>query len=816
MNENTPHILPAPPHVRLGWKLPIRIPATIAQERMDRRIEQWADMADEITTLGGADPEKGIVAPAFVLKGSQSLGKTVSILRTIRRIRRKHPQARGLYLTQTIELGDEIGKKLEASGMSDVFVYRGRAQANPGTGEQMCAKADIAATVAALGFSVANTLCRKKLDNGEVKECPFAATCAYLAQSEKAKLPGLIIAAQTYLSIPVEVFKDVDYVIIDESFWQSMTATRRVDLGRFLTHRGIGKGFKGDRQKIEEANYEIGNAVEDMRAIVAICDKAGRQPTIADFRARGFSPEYCRYLVELERSRVSNEIGIEPDQHTEAQAAILKDADAQEALGYIRVWKSVGTELATSRNGQFNSFQIVYGDRHPKTGELQNIILCHYRRKTRFPNVPTIIIDANADAHIIRKFYPQASFFRIEAEWSQHVQLDQSYDWEGSMQALKDESNRDKVWNMGAFMTKRHARLIAEGNAAGEDRRPLIMSTKSTIDAFREDGGTEQAGFRSEHAGNTRGKDGYKASVAGGVIGRIQPGTGALEALARCLFADSEEELGFVAPDTEGRNPLPRCKWELVAKNGERQPVEISFHPHWFVHRVLLQIREAEVMQCLTRFRPIWRGPEVPCEMFAITNVPLSIIPDRLWKRGQMLPDRFDMAWMAGFVPEIAQDMADSYPEAFASKGAVRTAASRREERAFAVLDGSHGEAMGGRYNRLYSSNKDNVTGVRVSYERSSKDGRGGSAWVEFVDGETREDIIAKVRTFLPDAHDFSFVMPKSADRAPIEAANDNIPTFIRRVSRAAILMGQLIGPELPWWKLVPNTNGRIMERRAA
>jgi hypothetical protein len=804
---------PAPAHVRLGWKQPVRVAPEIAQARMLKRVVQWEALTDDHIKF--SDGESESIAPVVVLKSGQSLGKTVTVLNAVA----KRPGQRGFYAAQTTDLAREIAEKAGKKGVA-VELYRGRSQVCPGTGSPMCAKHEIAATVAALGMPVATTLCRKKLESGEIVECPFAASCEYLAQAERVKTASLIVAAHQYLSLPMDALKDVDYVIVDESFWQSMTATRRVDLGRFLTHRAVGKRFKGNRQKIEEAEFELGEAVETVKAILKECRRENRQMRLSDFRARGWTAEFCEYLKGLEYSRVSDDIGLDPSQTTAEQASILKDAEAQEALAFARVWRSIGIELATKRNGKFNSVRIVMGHKNPKTGELQNVILCHYRRKSQFADKPTLILDANADSWILKKFYPSLSMFRTEAAWSAAMTFRQTFDTEMSTTTLKENAARqDETFNMGLFMAKRHKAQIAAA-PKGEDRRPLIIAPKAIMDVFREqtDMDAEDAPFRIEHYNNTRGKDGFKHSVAVGVVGRVQPSTEALEDLARCLSADSDDELQFIEPDAEGRNPLPRCQHYIEAKDGSREEIAVSYHPDPFIHRILLQIREAEIMQSLTRARPVWRDPANPCEMFAVTNVPLPVVPDSIHRRSEMMPDRFDMMWLAGFLPEQSQDIAAAFPDLFGSAGVVRTAACRRGRRAFPIVDGSAG--MGGVTKSYIESYKQNVTGaIRVSFDRpTSAGGRGGSAWMELEDGDTRETVIARVRQFLPDAEDFSFAMPEPID-AP-EAANDNAPGqkrhFVRFISRATLLLAQNSAYEAPWWTLKPRGPDIFSERRAA
>ncbi|MGO7674877.1 hypothetical protein ACC685_33480 [Rhizobium ruizarguesonis] len=754
-----------PRHVRLSYKLKTRLKNTIAQTRMNLRTVQWQQSAEQFASLTNSQKE-ATLAPVTVIGGSQGLGKTAGIIRAIRQMLKTNPNWRILFLAPTTSLGTEVETAARAAGITANLI-RGRGQPNPDGNGTMCQRADLAQTVAALGMPVKSTLCRRESEDGTVSECPFYKTCAYNAQMETAQQGGLIIAAHQYLSIPLDILKTVDFVIVDESYWQTLTRQSRIDLGRFLTARSIGKGFRGNREKSEEANFELGQAIETVRFLIDRAQQERRQITLQDFREQGWTAEHCKYLAGLEYSRFA-EIEIEPDMEGAEVASILKDAEAQEALGFARVWKCLGSELATNRNGPFTGFRIRYGVPHIKTRELQNIIHLHWMRDTRFKNVPTLILDANADRNITRRTYPNASIFRIEAAW-QNTKLIQAHDWTGTMSALKLQTNRDDAFNLAVKVAIQSGDLIEAAPTAKERkaRRPVLISTKAVIDSFREDGSLARAPFDADHFGNIRGKDGMKETAALVIVGRPEPSADDLESLARCIYAATDHEFeDFLQEDEKGNKPLPKWQHLMKAKDGNSQLVEVSGHPNPLVHGVLLQIREAELMQTAARVRPIWRSAEIPCLIVALTNIPLAVMPDEIWKKSQIVPDMAEKMIMHGAEFETAQDAADAFPDLGKSAGNVRTFYSRREARALPLDEARF--AVARKALQTPNNNKQgNVTPlVRLTYRRTLKRGsRAGAVWFRLRSGDTAEKLKARLRAYLPDAYDIDARIPETTSQ---------------------------------------------------
>lgn len=782
-----------------------RLPRTEATTRLHKAVLSFSLAASNFlaTDREGQPPVKVIKAEAGLGKSTATLAEIQKrFLAEIKKELRGNPALRILYMVPSLDLADELAAKALADYGIEARVMRGRSQRQPNSTATMCAKSEIAETLASLNVSVSTSLCRKEDDQGNISECPHYATCPYIAQMQAAKQGGLIIASHQYLSVKMEALKDVDWLIIDESFWQVLTAQRLVDLGRFTTYRGVGEGFRGRKgeshQEFEQrqacASEQMIDGIARFTNVIENAAKADRQPTLADFAAEGFTPEECDNLATLEYSRI-NKPEITPSMSEEAQRDVLQKAHIQEAFGFVRVWKILAAELATSRQGEAHGLVMEYGVLNPKSGELGNFIHAFWSRDPRFKEIPTLIIDADADAEIVGRFYPTAETVEIAAEW-RNVEIVQVSDKTGSAQSLKGERRRDEAYNTALDMADRLAHVI--GN--DPTRRPLLVSQKAVIEAYKEAGDLAHAPFDTAWFGNTRGKDQWKNTAGLVVAGRIEPSPQALEQMARSIWFASEEPLAFLEPDQEGRLMLPKCQHSTTAKNGQTATVAVSYHPDRRADRVLRQVREAELMQAIARVRPIHRGADNPCQIVILTNVPLPIQPDRLATWAEIVPDRFDLMRLAGFIPEKSNDAADMFPTLWTAPTAVRMAASRRAERAFPAF-------AGGCNSSHISINMEGVTPssswVRVSYERPAKVGsRGGATWVRLEAGDTLQAVSERVRAVLPDASDFDAIIPETAPQGQPEAAERRQTrddrTGFRIVSRTTITRAQINADALP------------------
>ncbi|TBE73856.1 hypothetical protein ELG97_37135 [Rhizobium leguminosarum] len=807
----------------LPHELPARLPKEEAAHVLREQLIAFRDQFLEWVRGGKEGPR-----PQLCIKGEQSLGKTALTIEMVEEIfgalLDEFPELKIVMLVPFLHLGAEVEKKA-LKRMDNVHFVRGRSQPQPGyegieNPPLMCAKADIAEQLAAMSIPVSTTLCRKKLENGEIQECPFAATCAYLAQQEKAKHGGLIIASHQYLGLHFEILKDADLLIVDESFHQVLTSSRDVDLMRFLTLRGPGEGHKQRKgegfmsyeQRRDEDDFDLKDHIHRFRKIVFNAEIEKRQPLVGEFREAGFTAEACRYLAGLEYSRIVDP-DINPAMAVEVQRDRLKRAEIQEAFAFARIWNLLAKELSEGLDEYAPvSFQITYS-------ALGNKIACDWSRDPIISEAATLILDGSADRAITSRFFPEIGFERINAEWN-NFELVQARNKGGSANSMQGRKRRDEVYNAALDMIDRLADRIEKVTydhegllISKEQKRPLIIGNKNLADELRADPYLS-AHAAIDHLGNIRGVDLYKHCVGAIFVGRLEPNVEAAERIARGIFGPSKEPYNFIKPGPDGQKAFPRRKQWLTAKNGDRVIVDVSYHPDWRVDAVLRQIREEELMQAIARVRPVHRPADNPVQIIVLTNIPLPIQPTRIFNWSQIVPDRIDLERLGGWQPESAYSRVDSYPEYWSSRTAVWSMVSRREERAFPAFEGRAATLQNPLYNQMEVARR----WVRVSYDRpGNMEEEAGSGWMRVREGDTAETIAQRVKHFIKDADNIDVAMletPAAAnDNRTPAALHPSIPGA-RTITRAALALAQSVSPETKWWYYLPRYKNNFEAHR--
>lgn len=730
--------------------------------------------------------------PRLAVAGEAGLGKTDAVLRALARPEWK--ARRVLYLVPSIDLGDELAARAREMGI-DARVIRGRSQPVPGrpagSDERMCAKHEIAEGVATLGFNVTETLCSGPGVDGKRVECPFKDACPYFRQlSESRKGPGLLIGAHQYLPLKMELLKegDLDLVVIDESFWQSLVRDARVVIDRFRTWRGVGaKGYgpkKDEARKAADARRQ-----EDEADFTFICDKTvavldraiaeRREPTLAEFRAAGITSGDCGFAAGIEYSHLGRP-ELFPDMAEADQREALARAANREAFAFARFWKLLGGELATARDGELHSLETKIGALNMRSGDLENVYALHYTAEPRFQGVPLLMIDADADDVILSRFYPGVRVERIAAEW-QNVRIVQCSDRTGSKSAFANPANRERAWNVALDQADRLAETVARDST----RRPLVIAQKSVREAWEADPATTARPFNVAHFGALRGRDGWKNTAGAVIVGRIEPSPAEIERLARSVFYRDETPLAFLLPDATGRVQLPKRPVALRSRAGQSETVAVSYHPDDRADRLLRQVREAELSQALARVRPVHRGADNPCEIIVLTNIPLAIEPDALAGWDDLVPDRFDVMRLRGFLPDVSSDCAVAHPDLWDSATAVRMAASRARR---AVPGETVTDLI---VDALYEPRYTSMVRARYSLEGSR---RARGAWVRVEPGETVEAVERRLQELLPGLYGLCLEGRPPCPVATPEAAEE----AVRAVERMAESLAE--SGEWTWW----------------
>lgn len=707
------------------------------------------------------EERKGKLPPRLAIAGEAGLGKTEAVLAGC--AKPEWQARRILYLVPSVELGEELAVRARAKGIR-ATVIRGRSQEDPASpGQKMCRKSDIADGVAALGYNVTETLCAGKDAEGEKVECPFRTTCPYVQQQAAAKKsPGLYIAAHAYLSLGLDALKEesLDLLIVDESFWPTLTRDGRVPIDRFLTSRTPGekvaRARKGERQvqadeRTQELWAEHYMAVRAAETAIRNAIRDDRQPTLADFRAYGLSEGLCTAAMELEYSRLGRP-EIDAGMDEKAQRDALAQAVQREAFGFARVWNVLKRELATERQGEPHGLIVEMGHLNRRSGELENVLHLAWSVEPKFQTLPLLVIDADADDLILSRFYPGVTVEHIRAAW-QNVTVRQVTDRTGSKLAFSNPANQERAWQAALALADRHAETVA-GDPA---RRPLVVAQKAVREAWEEEGRTPEAPFHVAHFGALRGKDEWKATTGVLIVGRIEPNPAEVERQMRAVFYADATPLTYLSADPEtGRMTLPKRDGVIRTRSGATVTVPVSYHPDERADRIVRQVREAELMQAIARCRPVHRGADVPCEVLILTNVPLPIEVDEVTTWERAIPTRFEQMQLAGFLPDVASDCAAAYPHLWESGEAVRQAASRARRATGRATVESVTVSI---EESLYGNGHAYPGLSRVIYRVEGSRRRRG-AWVRVEAGEDAAALEIRLAGRLEGLHGLSIVSP--------------------------------------------------------
>jgi len=836
-------VYPFPEAVRHVY--PERMTAHQAKAALNRTIREFLVKFRKWVACG----KQGEV-PRLINRASAGIGKTVAMLPVVKKLLEEYPDLRILFSAPSGDLCEEVEEKAIEFGIANARVARGRSQPQPDDkSKTMCAFSDWAESLASLQMSVSKSLCSNTSEDGTEVRCRFFDTCPYMAQIREMKKPGLIIASHQYLSVELDALKGIDLVIIDESFHQTMTFEKKVPIERFRKLRALGDDYKGKKGEShadfklrrETDQYELDNGIDTVMRILNRCEAEKRQWTIDEFLAEGITPEFCGYMKKLEYSRIEK-LSVFPDMDDDIKADRISKAKAQEAFGFGRFWSILQVQLSpdivAERDGLILGLRLLF-DHITKDDTIRDYISLRWSKDPRFLDVATIIIDADADDMILERFYPGAEFVRIEAEWRADILPIQSHNWVGSKKSMSTERRQDEAYNTALEMADRLAHIIK----GDPKKRPLLVSHKSVIDGFREDMQNEvdthdipadQQPIDLAHFGNLRGKDGWNEAAGIVVVGRIEPTVDAVEAMAEGIWFATPKPIRFIKTADK---VFPNRKTIVSDKQGNEKTIDVSYHPDERCDRVLRQIREAEVMQAVARIRPIHR--KTSCEVIILTKIPLPVQPARFWGFESIVPDRFTMVRMNGWIPENAQDMADAYPGLFPTANAVTLAAFQRDERAFPAFEGRALPALAKGEKSLsqpiYDYMGNERLWVRVSYTRKLKTrNRTRSGWLQVDRSASEEQIIQNVAQIYPDAENFSVAMLAPAPAAPevVEAANDNAPAprsstptvingrdsinGIRIMSPEMLTLAQSMAEDQPWQCIIPEYRSRRLQVRLA
>lgn len=166
-----------------------------------------------------------------------------------------------------------------------------------------------------------------------------------------------------------------------------------------------------------------------------------------------------------------------------------------------------------------------------------------------------------------------------------------------------------------------------------------------------------------KHFGALRGLNAYEQCQTAVIIGRMLPGPGEVEAIARA----------FAGKDF--RSILRESDWYFRRHEGHRMAdgsshrEEVEYHPDPWAQRILEQICDAEIAQAIDRVRPIYNHRKI----FLLGRRVVDITVDRVVRLEELAPCRAELVEReTGIILLSDSERARCHPETWPNRDAAR------------------------------------------------------------------------------------------------------------------------------------------------
>ncbi|WP_018259944.1 hypothetical protein [Methylobacterium sp. WSM2598] len=696
------------------------VPVAVARDHVTREIRAALARADGWRR---ADPQMRGDPPVTPIAVTTGVGKTSIAIREIAahlraRIGAGEKPRAIMYFVPRHRLGDHIAEDFAAEGIS-ARVFRGREAEDPGQpatadapAGTMCRKPDAVRLAIEMNVkSVEEACCRHKPKGKDAITCEFYETCAY--QKQKKAKPQVWIVSHEYLFMAMEMIKEVDLIVIDESFWEAglKVGDSGIALDTLAEYLPLTKPKPG-----RVADDTLHNDVEPDRQAIA---RAMREQA----EAHG-APSYLRLDIlarhGFTEERLTDALSREWELFEEfapklvpgmsplaVEAAGKAVPHARTARRAISLWSAL---RAAVRAGHEVTGWVEVVRQSAKRGGALAVKVRGLREIRPKWQVPAIILDATMPpGEVLRGFFPQAANpVRIEAA-TPHVRYRAVLDAPVAKSKLEDKANvkADDDEDERSEDPEEHKKIDEERSEKKRietktkikrnlnriyieryirnrfvelGRKPLlVIAQKHMADWLKSRGLPSEISV--EHFNNISGTDSYKHVRGLIVVGRPMPMPHAVEAFAAALTGRVPEPDPDIVqeakrePEDEpdaGTEAEPQDDAERAGSNYGRQirklrlagggfvGVECAMHPNRVAEMFRALICDAEVLQAIGRARGVNRTEGEPLNIDILADLCLPIIFDEVvyWE-----PPEADTEMLAdGVVLTSPSDMSRAWP----------------------------------------------------------------------------------------------------------------------------------------------------------
>lgn len=606
---------------------------------------------------------------AMGIRGSVGLGKTQLTLEHL--VRPELADKFINYYGPTHALNGELLERFAAMAGPDspkARVVYGREQVRP-DGEPMCAKSDLAKSVALLGQNVQRHLCEKERETGEIEpetgkprveleRCEHFSGCPYQRQRGD-RSPGVRFLSHAHLHLEGAV-PHADLAIVDESHWQG--ALRGTDVRLYPSPEGIvATGgyaiFLGSLQLPRSGINDATNA--DLVAISQRCAKAiYAGGALKNFRDAGVTATDAKWAKGVEYSRIER-LDVRPGMPRARQEEGIKRYRQQEALRFARFFGLLAECLDAGVDPCRDCFELVRDVKNP-AGGLDDKLYMYWADKVRAPAAPALLLDANLETRIAKRFFPGLeppviAEARLQSYHGTQItdhsvpkaRIAPPYNPESDPQETKRRANR-----------RGELRRLVEVEAARG--KTLCVSYRDVHLAMEAEGEISNARFA--HWNRLRGHDEWRDADTLIVAGLPQPSVEAIERMARAMWRLDPTPIQTIPPDRHGAKRYKRELRLITLADGGTRPIAVDVHPDPRCTLLLDQVR-GEVMQAVGRMRLVHRSADRPCKLIVLTNYPLPIPVHELSTWDGVMPDPLAVLVARGIVPQAWRDIEAALPD---------------------------------------------------------------------------------------------------------------------------------------------------------
>ena len=135
--------------------------------------------------------------------------------------------------------------------------------------------------------------------------------------------------------------------------------------------------------------------------------------TAAHPRDLGITTDHCRFAARIEFDSCEG-LGISPGITYAEQKWRLSRAKQSEALKLWRFWKIMESEV--QRDGPPRQIRLVRDYSDDRSREPQDRLIVHWCRESRVPDIPVLLLDADLDPIIGRRFFKRPKVVDMPVE----------------------------------------------------------------------------------------------------------------------------------------------------------------------------------------------------------------------------------------------------------------------------------------------------------------------------------------------------------------------------------------------------------------